>query len=264
MGPAPEAAAEAGTSAADAMPTADVSGEISDVSPVPPAVAHDIFGTCLPAAERYAGMLAGIAVERGLIGPHEAGRLWERHLLNCAVVADLIPPSGSLIDIGSGAGLPGIVLAMLRPDLQVTLLEPMARRVVFLDECVASLGLENVTVHRGRAEDVAGQLMADVATARAVAPLDRLAAPALALVRPGGTVLALKGERAADEAKAAAPLLRKLGVREVTVLQAGAGKISPATTVIRLVAGPRPGSRTASGPRVAGRSGRRSKGRERS
>lgn len=203
----------------------------------PPAARH-VFGPAFTLAERYADMLATDGVARGLIGPREAGRLWERHLLNCAVVADLVPRPSTLLDIGSGAGLPGIVLAMLRPDVPVTLLEPMARRVAFLDQCRAGLGLRNVTVCRGRAEEVRGQLCADVVTARAVAPLDRLAALAIPLVCPGGMVLALKGERAAAEAEAAGPALRGLGVREITVLRAGTGTIDPATTVVRLIAGP--------------------------
>lgn len=183
-------------------------------------------------------MLATEGIARGLIGPHEADRLWDRHLLNCAVVADLIPRPATLLDLGSGAGLPGIVLAMLLPDVRVTLLEPMARRVAFLEECVAALGLANVTLCRARAEDVRGQFSADVVTARAVAPLDRLAGLAMPLVRPGGVILALKGERAAAEAETARPVLRKLGVGEVVVLQAGAGVIRPATTVVRLTRPP--------------------------
>ena len=232
-------------------------------APAPPEAAIEVFGPALPLAERYAALLAGTAVERGLIGPREAGRLWERHLLNCAVVSELVPRPASLIDIGSGAGLPGIVLAMMLPDVRVTLLEPMARRVVFLEECVASLGLDNVAVYRGRAEDAAGRLVADVVTARAVAPLDRLAGLALALVRPGGIVLALKGERAAREVEMARPVLRQLGVSEVSVLRAGAGRISPATTVIKLTAGA--GSKISRGPgsRARPRPGRGNKGRER-
>jgi 16S rRNA (guanine527-N7)-methyltransferase len=206
----------------------------------PPAAAVRVFGPVLPLAERYAGMLADDGVTRGLIGPREAGRLWERHLLNCAVLAELVPRPCSLLDIGSGAGLPGIVLAMLAPDVSVTLLEPMARRVAFLGECVVGLGLENVSVHRGRAEDCRGQLTADVVTARAVAPLWRLAGLALPLVRPGGTVLALKGSGAADEAEEAGPVLRELGVSEVAVLRVGVGRVSPAATVVRLIAGTRP------------------------
>jgi 16S rRNA (guanine527-N7)-methyltransferase len=163
--------------------------------------------------------------------------LWERHLLNSAVVAELVPHPCSLVDLGSGAGLPGIVLALLLPDVAVTLLEPMLRRVRFLEECVRDLGLENTQVRRGRAEDLAGQLAADVVTARAVAPLDRLAVLALGLVRPGGIVLAIKGVNAPQEVAAARPALRKLGVRSVDVVCAGDGKVDPAATVVRLTAG---------------------------
>ncbi len=120
--------------------------------------ARALFGAALPAAERYAHLLASTGVERGLIGPAEAGRIWERHLLNCAVIVRLLPEQGAVIDLGSGAGLPGIVIAILRPGVRMTLLEPMARRVDFLQECVAELGLENVDIVRGRAEDLAGQL----------------------------------------------------------------------------------------------------------
>jgi 16S rRNA (guanine527-N7)-methyltransferase len=197
-------------------------------------------------------MLATEGIARGLIGPREAARLWDRHLLNCAVVADLVPRPAALLDIGSGAGLPGIVLAMLLPDVQVTLLEPMARRVAFLDECRAGLALGNVTVRRARAEDVRGQICADVVTARAVAPLDRLAGLAVPLARPGGMVLAWKGERAAAEAETAGPALRRLGAGEIAVLRAGAGTISPAATVVRLTVGTRPaaakGMRPGRGP----------------
>lgn len=209
----------------------------SDV-PAPPTQARAVFGSALADAERYAQLLAGPAVERGLIGPHEVPRIWERHLLNSAAVAELVPHPCSLIDLGSGAGLPGIVLALLLPDVQVTLLEPMLRRVTFLQECVDELQLPNARVMRGRAEDLAGQLSADVVTARAVAPLDRLAALALGLVRPGGLVLAIKGAGAGREVAAARTALRRLGVRDVDVLRAGSGKVDPAATVVRLTAGP--------------------------
>jgi 16S rRNA (guanine527-N7)-methyltransferase len=142
-----------------------------------------------------------------------------------------------LVDLGSGAGLPGIVLALLRPDVDVTLLEPALRRTIFLEECVAELGLGNTTVWRARAEQAAGALAADVVTARAVAPLDRLAALALGLLKPGGIVLAIKGARADAEVRAASEALRRLGVRDVEVLVAGDGKVDPAATVVRLTAG---------------------------
>jgi 16S rRNA (guanine527-N7)-methyltransferase len=206
----------------------------------PPAPPHavQIFGPATAAAERYAHLLAGPGVARGLIGPREVPRLWERHLLNSAAVAELVPRPCSLVDLGSGAGLPGIVLALLLPDVTVTLLEPMLRRVTFLEECVHALGLQNAQVLRGRAEDLAGQLAADVVTARAVAPLDRLAALALGLVRPGGTVLAIKGATARQEVVAARRALGRLGVRSVDVVRAGGGKVDPAATVVRLIAGP--------------------------
>jgi len=207
------------------------------VPPTPPW-AQQVFGPATAAAEHYARLLAGPGVARGLIGPREVPRLWERHLLNCAAVAELVPHPCSLTDLGSGAGLPGIVLALLLPDVNVTLLEPMLRRVTYLEECVRALGLANAQVCRGRAEDLAGRLSADVVTARAVAPLDRLAGLALGLVRPGGIVLAIKGAGAQREVAAARRVLRGLGVRSVDVVRVGDGKVDPAATVVRLTAGP--------------------------
>ena len=168
----------------------------------------------------------------------EAARLWDRHLLNCAVVAELVPSPSSLIDLGSGAGLPGIVLAMLLPDVTVTLLEPMARTGRLPARSASQiLDLANAKVLRGRAEDVAGQLAADVVTARAVAPLDKLAGLAIGLARPGGLVLAIKGAGAAAEVSRARPELRRLGARDVEVLRAGSGMVDPAATVVRFTAG---------------------------
>jgi len=197
-----------------------------------------MFGPAIGLAARYAELLAGPGVERGLIGPGETARLWDRHLVNCAAIAGLVPQAGTLVDLGSGAGLPGLVLAMLLPDVQVVLLEPMERRAVFLAECVSELGLANVTVHRGRAEDAAGEFAADVVTARAVAPLDRLSALAVGLVRPGGLVLAIKGAAAAQEVARAAPVLRRLGARDVEVVRVGGTADGPAATVVRFTAGP--------------------------
>jgi len=204
-------------------------------APAPPPGAVAVFGPALDEARAYAGMLATRGVEWGLIGPHEVPRLWDRHLLNCAVVADLIGSRyRTLVDIGSGAGLPGIVLAMMRPELAVTLLEPMERRCRFLSGCVAELGLANARVLRGRAEDAT--LRADVATARAVAPLDRLAELAVRVVRPGGLVLAIKGQTADAELRKARPVLRRIGARGAKVVRAGQGKVDPATTVVRFFA----------------------------
>jgi 16S rRNA (guanine527-N7)-methyltransferase len=209
---------------------------IGDVSPVSaatvPASAASVFGAVLPVAVRYAGILATRGVEQGMLGPREVPRLWDRHLLNCAVVAELIEPRPrTLTDIGSGAGLPGLVLAMLLPSTAVTVLEPMERRCRFLTECVTELALGNVSVLRGRAEEVT--LRTDVVTARAVAPLPRLAELAMGVVGPGGMVLAIKGRTAAEELKAAGPVLRRIGARDARVVRAGQGKVVPATTVVR-------------------------------
>lgn len=207
--------------------------------PPPGDGAERAFGERLDLACRYAELLATDGVTKGIIGPSESGRLWDRHLVNCAVVADLLPETGTLVDIGSGGGLPGVVLAMLRPQLRVTLLEPMLRRVVFLNECVETLALGNVTVLRGRAEDVAGEVRADVATARAVAPLDRLLEWGRDVLRPGGTLLAIKGRGAEDELAAAGPVLKRLGARSAEVLRVGHDRVDPATTVVRVVTGTR-------------------------
>ncbi|MEO5878225.1 MAG: 16S rRNA (guanine(527)-N(7))-methyltransferase RsmG [Streptosporangiaceae bacterium] len=202
---------------------------------VPPQ-ALAVFGDALPVAERFVHLLATAGVERGLIGPREAGRLWERHLINCAVLSEAVPEGVSVVDIGSGAGLPGLVLAIVRPDLEITLLEPLLRRTRFLVEAVEDLGLKNVEVVRGRAEEVAKHFEVDVVTARAVAPLDRLATWGIPLLRVGGELLALKGERAALELAEAAPVLSKLGVRTAELLLVGRGKVDPPTTLVRLVA----------------------------
>jgi 16S rRNA (guanine527-N7)-methyltransferase len=205
--------------------------------PAPPAEAVAVFGAALPAAEQYVRMLGGPGVDWGLLGPREVPRLWTRHVLNCAALTDLVPSPATLVDLGSGAGLPGIVLALLLPDVQVTLLERMERRAKFLTQCVAELNLGNTRVLRASAEEVAGQLGADVVTARAVAPLDRLAGLAAGLVRPGGLILAIKGATADKEVAEARPVLRRLGMREVAVVRAGDGKVDRAATVVRLIAG---------------------------
>lgn len=206
--------------------------------PLPSAEAIAEFGDSLAKAQRYVELLATDGVTRGLIGPRETARLWDRHLLNCALMAELVPDQGELVDIGSGAGLPGIVLAMLRPRLHVVLLEPLLRRSVFLEECVSALDLPNATVLRARAEDKAASgISADVATARAVAPLDRLVGWAAGLLRPDGQLLAIKGQSAAAELEAAGPVLSGLGVRSAEVLQAGHGRVVSATTIVRVVMG---------------------------
>jgi 16S rRNA (guanine527-N7)-methyltransferase len=184
----------------------------------------------------YAELLATAGVERGLIGPREVPRLWDRHILNSAVLSEVVPARAQVIDVGSGAGLPGLPVAIVRPDLRVVLLEPLLRRATFLSEAVELLGLAaTVTVDRGRAEERAKTYAADVATARAVAPLDRLAGWCLPLVRQGGSLLALKGSQAAEEIASSRKTIAALGGAEPEILTCGAGVVDPLTTVVRIV-----------------------------
>jgi 16S rRNA (guanine527-N7)-methyltransferase len=187
------------------------------------------------AVERYARLLAGAGIERGLLGPNEVARIWDRHLLNSAALAELAPRPCALVDVGSGGGLPGVVLGLMLPDCQVTLVEPLLRRSEFLTECVSTLGLANTTVCRARAEDLTGALTADVVTARAVAPLAKLVGWTWGLLRPGGILLAVKGACAEEELRAARPVLRRLGARDAAVLRVGGGRVDPAVTVVRVV-----------------------------
>ena len=189
--------------------------------PAPPSAATTVFGDHLPAITRYAELLATAGVERGLIGPREAPRLWERHLLNSAGLLELLDEGSSVADLGSGAGLPGLVLAIARPDLTVILIEALLRRATFLEEAKELLGLRNVVVRRSRGEELHGRLEVDVVVARAVAPLDRLAGWALPLLRPGGRLLALKGDRADDELAVAAPMLPRAGAVSSEVVVVG-------------------------------------------
>lgn len=197
-------------------------------------------------------------MQRGLIGPREVPRLWERHLLNCAVLSEVVPEGVTVCDVGSGAGLPGIPLALVREDLKITLLEPLLRRTNFLAEVVELLGLDHVTVVRGRAEEVLGTLQpVHVVTARAVAPLDRLAAWGIPLLRPYGEMLALKGDTAEEELKSAASALSKLGAVETSVLHVGEGVVDPLSTVVRVEVGESPGGvRFAAKRAKAARAGR--------
>lgn len=177
------------------------------------------FGPAFDAVEAYRSMLADEGVRRGLIGPREVDRLWERHILNSAAVAAYLPSTGSVVDVGSGAGLPGVVLAAMRPDLDVVLLEPMLRRTTWLTEVLDSTGIRAEVV-RGRAEELHGDRHFDVVTARAVAPMDRLAAWTLPLLQPGGQLLALKGRQVADELTSAEDQIRRLGGVDPQVLEA--------------------------------------------
>ena len=195
-----------------------------------------MFAVRLPTAERFAALLASDGVVRGLIGPRETPRLWERHLLNCAVLGELVPEEASVCDIGSGAGLPGLVLAIARPDLTITLVEPLLRRTTFLDEAVQRLELDNVEVVRARAEELHGVRTFDVVTSRAVAPLPKLLRWSLPLTRPGGAVVAMKGSSAQEEVDGARKELRALRAGPVSVHTVGLGVVDPPTIVVRVEA----------------------------
>ncbi|OBF92990.1 16S rRNA (guanine(527)-N(7))-methyltransferase [Mycobacterium sp. 852002-51163_SCH5372311] len=200
----------------------------------PPDAAAQVFGTRLPLVRRYADILASDGVERGLLGPHEVDRLWERHVLNSAVVAELLESGDRVVDIGSGAGLPGLPLAIARPDIEMVLLEPLLRRSEFLHEVVAELGLP-VEVIRGRAEErqvrerIGGR---DVAVSRAVAALDKLTKWSMALLRPEGRMLAIKGERAHDEVREHRRVMAAAGAVDVRVVTCGANYLAPPATVV--------------------------------
>jgi 16S rRNA (guanine527-N7)-methyltransferase len=202
-----------------------------------------LFADRLPLAQAYAGMLATDGIERGLIGPREVPRLWTRHLLNCGVVSDLVDNRLHAVDLGSGAGLPGIVVAILRPDLKLTLLEPLLRRSIFLVDCVERLQLDNVRVVRRRAEDAVGEILTDLVLARAVASLSRLARWAVPLLRDQGELLAIKGANAESELAEAMPALRSLGVVSAEVLRVGETVVVPPTTVVKVRAGRREAER---------------------
>ena len=219
------------------VPDSDVSRE-TDVDAALEAETRARLLARHPAAadqlDRYAAHLADAGVVRGLVGPREVGRVWHRHLANSAVLEELVTSGARVVDVGSGAGLPGLPLALVRPDLHVVLVEPLLRRATYLDEVVALLGVgDRVEVVRSRAEDVREPL-GDVVTARAVAPLSRLVGWTLPLVSVGGELLALKGGTAADEAREAGPAVQRLGGGPAEIVQCGAGVVDPPTTVVRI------------------------------
>lgn len=205
-------------------------GEVS----APPDAAASLFKERLGLIERYAAALAGAGVERGLIGPREVDRIWDRHILNSAALSELVGPDDRVADIGSGAGLPGIPLALARPDLQVTLIEPLMRRSEFLREVVDELRID-VAVVRGRAEEpgVRNQLgETDVVVSRAVASLDKLTRWSMPLLRVDGHMLALKGERAEEEIRDHRRVMASLGAADVRVMRCGANYLDPPATVV--------------------------------
>lgn len=200
----------------------------------PPTSAEAIFGDRLPLAQRYAEFLTTAGVERGLIGPRERDRIWDRHILNSAALGELVESGERIVDIGSGAGLPGIPLSLARPDVHVTLIEPMQRRCEFLTEVVDALEVAVIVV-RGRAEDPAvrrevGEV--DVVTSRAVGSLDKLATWSMAILRGGGRMLALKGARAEAEIEENRRVLARTGAVDVRVLRCGADYLNPPATVV--------------------------------
>jgi 16S rRNA (guanine527-N7)-methyltransferase len=215
-----------------------------------PQAAEALFGSRLGDAQRYAQILAGAGVERGLLGPREVDRLWDRHILNSAAVAELLDPGARIADIGSGAGLPGIPLALARPDLRLTLIEPLLRRSDFLREVVDDLGL-GITIVRGRAEDRSvrqqvGEM--DAVVSRAVASLDKLTKWSMPLLRRDGRMVAIKGERAEEEIREHRRVMASLGAVDVRVMRCGADYLDPpATAVVARREGTNP---------VAGRSSR--------
>ncbi|MEV7974156.1 16S rRNA (guanine(527)-N(7))-methyltransferase RsmG [Cellulomonas sp. NPDC089187] len=221
----------------------------------------DLFGEAWPAVLGFHDLLADQGVLRGLVGPRELSRLWERHLVNSAAVVPFLPESGQIVDVGSGAGLPGVVIAAMRPAVDVVLLEPMERRTDWLSEVVERLELSNVTVVRGRAEEQVGLLQADAVTARAVAALAKLYPWTMPLLRVGGELVALKGGRAADEVTAGADVLMRHGGGEVRIEAAPTLDGLEATTVVivkKESEGEAP-TRSRSVPReTTGRRGRRS------
>ncbi len=212
----------------------DMSTELPVLSGDALEAAQKVFGDRLPVAQRYVEHLATSGIERGLIGPREVPRLWERHVLNCAVVQELIEEGAKVADVGSGAGLPGLCLAIARPDLTLTLIEPLERRVIWLTEIVEDLGLENVDIMRSRAEQAVGYVEADYVTARAVSALVGLLDITLPILRGTGQLLALKGRTAAEEITKAKKKLNKYGARETEILLAGENLLEEPTTVVRV------------------------------
>ena len=222
------------------MSTSEGSGSTAEAggtagAPPPPAGAAAVFGDRLAEAEAYAELLAGPGMRQGVIGPRELPRLWERHLLNSAAVGEILPEGAGVVDVGSGAGLPGIPLALVRPDLTLTLVEPMARRVIWLEQVVSELGL-SVRVVRGRAEEretrrECGE--SDVVTARAVAPLGRLVTWTLPLVRPGGILAAMKGASAEDELARDGKDIRTAGGDDARVVRCGVADAATFVVVVQ-------------------------------
>lgn len=204
-----------------------------DYTPEPePAEALAVFGEHIAQGRGYAAALIRDGETLGLLGPREMPKLWTRHILNSAVVAELLDAGQKVADVGSGAGLPGIPMAIVRPDIQFVLIEPMERRANWLVSIVDELGLKNVRVIRARAEEVTESDF-DVVTARAVSALPKLLRITVPLARPGGQVIALKGSKAADEIEASRPLQKKLKIADFAILYTGSKQLAEPTLVVR-------------------------------
>ncbi|NYD78029.1 16S rRNA (guanine(527)-N(7))-methyltransferase RsmG [Arthrobacter cupressi] len=208
---------------------------MADITAADLLAAEKIFGDRLDLARRYVEHLETSGIERGLIGPREIPRLWGRHVLNCAVIESEIARGSHVADVGSGAGLPGLCLAIARPDLELTLIEPLERRVIWLQEVVDDLGLDNVTVMRTRAELAVGLVKADVVTARAVSALSKLAGLTIPLLDGKGELVAIKGRSAEEEIEKAAKVIRKLGGVQTSVVLCGAELLEEPTTVVKVL-----------------------------
>ncbi|SDQ15461.1 16S rRNA (guanine527-N7)-methyltransferase [Curtobacterium sp. UNCCL20] len=198
-----------------------------------PAAAATLFGDRIDLARSFTNELARRGEELGLIGPLELPRLWTRHILNSAVLAPLLEERGRVADVGSGAGLPGLVLAIARPDVHLTLIEPMERRVDWLTSEASRLGLDNVAVVRARAEDVADEIVVDQVTARAVSALSKLIPLTVPLVRSGGQLILMKGARVEDEMEKARKVILRKRLTDVEVLELGVGVVDETTRVFR-------------------------------
>lgn len=215
------------------MTDAPVPTEAAPVLEAEPAAAAALFGDQIEGARSFTNELARRGEELGLIGPLELPRLWTRHILNSALLAPLLEARGRVADVGSGAGLPGLVLAIARPDVEFVLIEPMERRTDWLRAESDRLGLQNVTVLRGRAEDVADDVVVDQVTARAVSALSKLIPLTVPLVRSGGQLILMKGARVDEEIEKARKVILRKRLSDVEVLELGEGVVDEITRVFR-------------------------------
>lgn len=217
-----------------------ISEAAAELEPVPPLqgpereAAHSLFGERVPLAERFVEHLCTTGITHGLLGPREVPRMWGRHVLNCAVLGPELPESATVADVGSGAGLPGIALALVRPDVEFTLIEPMERRVDWLEMVIKDLGMENVQIIRARAEEVADEVMADVVTARAVSALKKLIPMTVPLLDDAGQLIFLKGRSAQEEIDAAQKAVKRFRLRPPEIQVIGQDLLKEPTTIVSI------------------------------